>query len=148
MRVKVSVTMMFAVALAGGTFGENCGSHCAKPCDVRAGAELAPEKELAFRRRLETVHESGLRDATLMAKPDEFAFRDGSEIACAGEPSPYMRRAIADFADFMDVSMGLRLENVKFKMENKGSGTYPEWLSIIAGSVPGYRRVCPWVFFL
>ena len=140
--------LMFVVVQAGVTLGQDCGLRCAKPCDVRACVELAPEKELAFRSRLETVHEPGLRDAALTANPDEFVFRDGSEISFAGEPSPYMRRAIADFADFMDVSMGLRLENVKCKMENKGSGTYPEWLSIIAGSVPGYRRVCPWVFFL
>ena len=130
--------LMFAVALAGGTLGENCGSYCAKPCDVRACVELAPEKELAFRSRLETVHEPGLRDAALTANPNEFVFRDGSEIAFAGEPSPYMRRAIADFVDFMDVSMGLRL-NPQHSTLNTQLSTQPG-VRISTGSVEkGYE---------
>ena len=101
--------MMFAVALAGVTLGQDCGSPCAKSCGVRADNELAPEKELSFRHRLEEVHEPGLRDLSQKAGADEFAFVDGSEIAYVGEPSPYMTRAIGDFVDFMKVSMGLRL---------------------------------------
>jgi len=101
--------MMFAVALAGVTLGQACGSPCAKSCGVRADNELVPEKELSFRHRLEEVHEPGLRDLSLKAGVDEFAFVDGSEIAYVGEPSPYMKRAIGDFVDFMKVSMGLRL---------------------------------------
>jgi len=117
--------MMFAVALAGVTLGQACGSPCAKSCGVRADNELVPEKELSFRHRLEEVHEPGLRDLSLKAGVDEFAFVDGSEIAYVGEPSPYMKRAIGDFVDFMKVSMGLRL--VVKEGEGKGEGENCVW---------------------
>ena len=93
----VEIFALTAVAIDG-----NSGCHAGKP-------ELQEEKPLAFRRRLEEVHEPGLRDLSLKAGADEFAFAEGSAIAYVGEPSPYMKRAIADFVDFMKVSMGLRL---------------------------------------
>ena len=78
-----------------------------------AAAELPPEGEFAFRARLEEVHEPGLRDLSLKAAAGELELSDGSWIAFAGEPTPYMKRAIADFADFMKVSMGVTVSTKK-----------------------------------
>ena len=54
------------------------------------------EPAYAFRSRLETVHEPGRRDAAAAPRADEFVFRDGCRVPTA------------DFADYLDVSMGVR----------------------------------------
>ena len=50
----------------------------------------------AFRERLEQVHQRDVRDFTLLKAADEFEFRDGCKVPCE------------DFADFLNVSMGVR----------------------------------------
>ena len=58
---------------------------------------FAAEKPYAFRNRLETVHESDRRDAMLRPTAEEFAFTDGMKIDDA------------DFADYLNVSMGVKV---------------------------------------
>lgn len=60
---------------------------------------LADEPPFAFRARYDQVHEPGLRDAARMPAADEFAFADGMSVGDA------------DFADFLRVSMGVRVGN-------------------------------------
>ena len=96
--------------------------------------ELPPESEFAFRSRLEEVHEPGLRDMAQKATADEFVLADGAEVAFSGENTPYMRRALADFADFMKVSMGVAVS------VNASSSSVKHGVRIVTGGIErGYE---------
>ena len=64
---------------------------------MMAGVVRGAEAPYAFRARLETVHQAGMRDTALKPAADEFAFADGMKVDDA------------DFADYLSVSMGVKV---------------------------------------
>ena len=77
-------------------------------CALVAGAiELPLEKPYDFRKRLDVVHESGLRDASLKPDADEFAISDGAVVAVGAGAPALVVRAAGDFVDFLKVSMSV-----------------------------------------
>ena len=63
------------------------------------------EPAYAFRRQLETVHRSGLRDPARKCAEGECELRDGVAIRLPQGGGDLVRRAAADFADYLAVSM-------------------------------------------
>jgi len=68
---------------------------------------LQAEEPYEFRRRLETVHQADRRDKTARCAADEIALADGLEIALTPNASELVRRAAADFVDYLSVSMNV-----------------------------------------
>lgn len=71
---------------------------------VFAFASIAgAEQPYAFRAELETVHERGIRDRSIVRAADEFAFTDGAVVSV---PSgcDLLFRAAQDFADYLAIS--------------------------------------------
>ena len=64
-------------------------------------ATAVAEEHYAFRQRLETVHEKGIRDKSLAKLTDEFAFRDGAVVSVPGSAGEVLLVAARDFADYM-----------------------------------------------
>ena len=72
-----------------------------------AGGEAMPEEpEFAFRARMEVVHQPARRDAAVVPDAGDFVFRDG--VRLNGPDDPLVQRGLADFADYLDVSMGVK----------------------------------------
>ena len=69
--------------------------------------ELPLEKPYDFRKRLDVVHEAGVRDPALRPEADEFEVRDGAAIAVGADAPALVVRAAEDFADFLKVSMSV-----------------------------------------
>ena len=67
-------------------------------------ATLMAEEPYAFRQRLETVHESGMRDVSLRPSAGEFAFSDGAAVAIPLSSGEVLRTAARDFVDYLLVS--------------------------------------------
>ena len=89
---------------------ETAGRILALGLGLVASASLkAADKEspYAFRSRLETVHETGRRDPGASPAEDEFVLSDGCEIVTSPSASDLVRRAAADFADYLEVSMSV-----------------------------------------
>jgi len=75
-------------------------------CLAAFAAVLPVEPPDAFKAELTCVHRPQLRDEALCPGADEFAFSDGVTI-CAASTNALVRRAAADFADYLKVSMGV-----------------------------------------
>jgi len=69
--------------------------------------DLSPEKPYDFRRRLDVVHEPGLRDVLLKPAADEFALAEGAVIVVDTKAPALVVRAAEDFVDFLKVSMSV-----------------------------------------
>ena len=69
--------------------------------------ELPPEQPYDFRKRLDVIHEPGLRDAALKAEADEFAIADGAVVAVGAGAPALVVRAAGDFVEFLQVSMSV-----------------------------------------
>ena len=90
-----------------------CGTILA----VAAGALVLPlavagdcvERAYDFRRRLETVHEAGVRDGSLLPSADELALSDGAVVAIPDSSGDVLRTAGRDFADYLLVSQCVRV---------------------------------------
>jgi len=83
-------------------------------------AGIAAERPYDFRRRLETVHERGLRDPAAKPATNEFAFTDGMVVAVPRNADEVLALAAKDFCDYLDVSMGV---SARFARGGKGMVT-------------------------
>jgi len=72
-----------------------------------ASMALQAEEPYEFRRRLETVHQADRHDKAACCAADEIALADGLEIALVPNASELVRRAAADFVDYLSVSMNV-----------------------------------------
>ena len=63
------------------------------------------ESPYEFRKKLLTLHESGIRDFSLVASTDESELSNGAVINILCSESEVVSTAAADFADFLSVSM-------------------------------------------
>ena len=63
------------------------------------------EKAYEFRRRLEYVHEKGMRNQSTVCGSDEFEVRDGFAIVLPPAADDFIVRAAHDFEDYLSVSM-------------------------------------------
>ena len=68
---------------------------------------VAAEAPYAFRQRLVTVHRHDRRDWSEKAKPGEFEFADGAQIAVEDGAPELAWRAAEDFREYLLVSMGV-----------------------------------------
>ena len=74
-----------------------------------ANAEVfAAEAPYGFRRRLETVHEPGRRDAAAKPMADEFSFADGAVVCVPADADDVLTLAVRDFIDYLEVSMSVK----------------------------------------
>ena len=64
------------------------------------------EAEYSFRKRLEVVHHPDRRDKSVTPSGGEFVFRDG--VCLVGTGDALVERGLADFADYLKTSMGVR----------------------------------------
>ncbi len=67
---------------------------------------MRTEQNFDFRKKLETVHESGRRDKSRCTLANEFEVKDGC-LFWLGETDEVSRTAVADFIDFFKTSMGV-----------------------------------------
>ena len=65
----------------------------------------AAEAPYAFRQRLVTVHRHDRRDWNEKAKPGEFEFANGAQIAVENGAPELVRRAAEDFREYLLASM-------------------------------------------
>jgi len=72
-----------------------------------AGTVVAKENAYDFRKRLEIVHEEGLRDAALRPTTDEIELKNGLSIVVPAGEKGLVFRAAQDFQDYLAVSMGV-----------------------------------------
>ena len=72
-----------------------------------AGTVVAKENAYDFRKRLEIVHEEGLRDATLSPAADEIELKNGLALVVPAGEKGLVFRAAQDFQDYLAVSMGV-----------------------------------------
>lgn len=70
-----------------------------------SAAMASAEAPYAFRSRLTTVHRADRRDMSLKPEPGEFTFADGAQIFVPSNAPALVRRAAADFVDYLVVSM-------------------------------------------
>ena len=80
---------------------------CAASSLLPAAGALPPERPYDFRRRLESVHRPGIRDASQVPAEGEFAFRDGDVVAVPAGADEVMHAAARDFSDYLLVSHGV-----------------------------------------
>lgn len=66
---------------------------------------METERPYEFRRRLECVHERGMRDPAAARGPDEFEIRDGFAIVLPPGADDLIVHAARDFEDYLRVSM-------------------------------------------
>ena len=83
-------------------------------------AGIAAERPYDFRKRLETVHENGLRDPAAKPATNELAFTDGMVVAVPRNADEVLALAAKDFCDYLDVSMGV---SARFARGGKGAVT-------------------------
>ena len=83
-------------------------------------AGIAAERPYDFRKRLETVHENGLRDTAAKPATNELAFTDGMVVAVPRNADEVLALAAKDFCDYLDVSMGV---SARFARGGKGAVT-------------------------
>ena len=83
-------------------------------------AGIAAEPPYDFRKRLETVHEKGLRDPAAKPATNELAFTDGMVVAVPRNADEVLALAAKDFCDYLDVSMGV---SARFARGGKGAVT-------------------------
>lgn len=86
-----------------------------------AGASVAVwagEAHYEFRRRLATVHETGLRDGAAVCAADETRIEGDWTIAVPQGATDFIFRAAQDFQDYLAVSMGVDVRIAR----NQGSG--------------------------
>ena len=72
-----------------------------------AGTVVAKENAYDFRKRLEIVHEEGLRDTTLSPTSDEIELKNGLALVVPAGEKGLVFRAAQDFQDYLAVSMGV-----------------------------------------
>ena len=65
------------------------------------------EKKYEFRKRLLVVHQKDIRDSAIVARDDEFAFKDGCKIVIGKDASEVIVTVAKDFADFLFTSMNV-----------------------------------------
>ena len=65
----------------------------------------AMEESYEFRKRLECVHERGMRDPAVTRGPDEFEVRDGFAIVLPSDSDDFVVRAARDFEDYLSSKM-------------------------------------------
>ena len=68
---------------------------------------MKKEMRYEFRKKLLTVHESGIRDFSLIPGENEISLSDGATVNILCEESEHVRFAAEDFVDFLSVSMGV-----------------------------------------
>ena len=64
------------------------------------------ERPYQFHDELETIHEAGIRDHTLLPQGEEFVFADGMTVSVPKDDD-FLRRVAVDFADYLAVSHGV-----------------------------------------
>ena len=74
-------------------------------------ASLPNENRFDFQKRMLVVHRADRRDASLKPAADEFVFRTGAgAVKLPAGADEVLRHAAADFADYLKVSMGVKVE--------------------------------------
>ena len=68
---------------------------------------MKKEERYEFRKKLLTVHESGIRDFSLTPSENEVALFNGAMVNILCKESEHVRFAAEDFVDFLSVSMGI-----------------------------------------
>ena len=71
---------------------------------------MREESRYDFRKKLLTVHENNIRDYSRKAKNGECFLSDNTVISVSEKASEVVRVAVADFADFLQTSMGLMVD--------------------------------------
>lgn len=82
---------------------------------VASGVFAAKEKEYDFRKRLEIVHKSGMRDKDAKCKASETEIKDGVVIAIREDADDFIYRLARDFEDYLAVSMEVEACVRRFK---------------------------------
>ena len=102
-------------------------------------ASVAPvEAPYAFKTRLSTVHRADRRDVSLKATPGEYAFAQGSQVVYGDDAPGLVRRAAADFCDYLIVSMGVNASARAESAAAKPGLAAAVRVSLDAGMARGY----------
>lgn len=78
-------------------------------------AFAAKEKDYDFRKRLEIVHKSGMRDKDAKCKACETEIKNGVVIAIRKDAGDFIYRLARDFEDYLAVSMDVEASIRRFK---------------------------------
>ena len=98
-----------------------------------AGTVVAKENAYDFRKRLEIVHEEGLRDVALRPAADEIELKNGLSIVVPAGDRGLVFRAAQDLQDYLTVSMGVAAIVLEKGAEN---GTVAQMEIALADNLP------------
>ncbi len=68
---------------------------------------LQPEKSYDFKKRLLTIHKSGIRDNSIIPDCDEYEIKDAFRISVPADASVVLQTAAYDFRDYLQTSMNI-----------------------------------------
>ena len=97
------------------------------------GTVVAKENAYDFRKRLEIVHEEGLRDVALRPAADEIELKNGLSIVVPAGDRGLVFRAAQDLQDYLTVSMGVAAIVLEKGAEN---GTVAQVEIALADNLP------------
>ena len=66
---------------------------------------MKKERAYEFQKKLRQVHKTGVRDFSKEAKENHFEFTNGIWIVIDPDASDVIKTAVADFVDFLNVSV-------------------------------------------